>query len=214
LLRSLDKPPVNLLISVRRTLDSEISRDLARARVEVNGGSGRARLGAQGAGSNSTGAGVVVRRGEVTAGANLQRWNSSLHDRSTQRVRTLEGKEAFIQTGNSVPIREGQVVIGAGSAVIDNSTRYERFGTGFWARARVNGDQVTLDIYPEQRQLRTDGTARTQYASTSVSGLLGRWIEVGGVTNQSQRTGNRIGSSRSSSTQRQQNIYVMVERLN
>jgi hypothetical protein len=214
LLRSLDKPPVNLLISVSRTLNSEISRDLARARVAVSGSSGRVQLGAKGAGSKSRSASVTVHRGALAAGADLQRRDSSLHDRSTQRVRMLEGKEAFIQTGNSVPVREQQVIIGGGGVVVSNSTRYEEYGSGFWARARLNGDQVTLDIYPQQRRLRTDGTTSIQRANTSVSGLLGHWIEVGGVSNRSQRTRSSIGSSQRSSTLRQQNIYVMVERLN
>ena len=211
LLLSLDKAPANLLVSVRRTLDSEISADLAQARLVLRSGDGQLRIGAQR--NRVAGAGASVRGDGFGAAAQVQRRSVSKQDRSTQRIRVLEGAEAFIQTGNSIPVGDRQVINTANGAFVSEGIRYEEYGSGFWTLVRLNGDQVNLDIYPEQRRLRRDGSAAVQRASTSVSGTLSRWMEIGGVSSQAERNRSAIGNSRHITTRREHSIYVKVDRL-
>ena len=52
-----------------------------------------------------------------------------------------------------------------------------------------------------------------QEVSTTVSGLLGLWMPLGGVNSQSTRNDSRIGGSRTTTSRRDDDIYVKVERL-
>ena len=233
LLAKLDKAPANLLISVRRTLDDEISRDLAQARLALRSRGGPTRRGGtQGRNtgdddntqrSNDARAGV----GGGTLDAQIRRQQRTLtnQDSSTQSLRVLEGKEAFIQSGESIAVGNRQVIVTGAGVVVSEGTRQEEFGSGFWARARVSGDQVALEIYPDQRRRRGDGNASVQRTSTSVSGVLGQWMEIGSENGQAVRdgSGNSSGNSSGSnfggrgakrlSTRQQRSTYVKVERL-
>jgi len=211
LLARLDRAPANLLVSVRHTLDAEIRADLAQAKLVLRGNSGRLRIGTRRA--NRAHSGVSVRGDGISTSVELQRRTITDTGSSTQRVRVLEGSEAFIRTGESVPISNRQVIINRGGAYVSKSTRYEEFGSGFWTIARLNGDHVTLDINPERRRRRRDGSAAVQRVSTSVSGFLGRWMEIGGVNTLVDRASSAIGSSRSSASRQQHSIYVKVDRL-
>ena len=57
--------------------------------------------------------------------------------------------------------------------------------TGFVATPRLSGDRFTLEISPSQQRSGTsrhDADAAMQSLVTTVSGRLGEWIELGGVT--------------------------------
>ena len=130
-----------------------------------------------------------------------------------QTLRVLEGKEAFIQTGESVPTPERNIVISGAAVSIAEGTRYEEYGTGFYVRPRLAGDSVVLDIIPSRRERRGDGSAAVREASTSVSGALGRWIEIATADGQTSHRSSGIASSRLRSTRRNDAIYVKVQRL-
>ena len=209
-LATLDKAPSNLLVTVRHTLDAEVQRDLAEAAVRIGSGSVQA-----GAGNitGSRGATVSAGSGRVSGAARINSTTQTRRGSDAQTVRVLEGREAFIRTGESVPVPDQSVVITGSGAVVSGGTRYEEFGSGFYVRPRLAGDRVTLDIIPSRRQLRGDGSARVQEASTSVSGVLGRWMEIGGVNTSSTRSSRGVISSRTRTTRRDDRIFVKVERL-
>jgi hypothetical protein len=74
-------------------------------------------------------------------------------------------------------------------------------------------EQVTLDIFPYQRERRGDDSASVEQASTSISGYLGRWMAIGGVDSSAVHDSSRIGSSRTVTTSRRSTIYVKVETI-
>jgi hypothetical protein len=112
-------------------------------------------------------------------------------DRNTQNLQVLEGSSAFIRTGQSVPVRQPLVTrtIINGRVVenVSNTVEYRDVTTGFYVLPRLAGDRVTLDINPQRDTLARPeqnlprGSVNVQQASTTVSGRLGEWIEVGGV---------------------------------
>jgi hypothetical protein len=209
-LASLDTAPANLLISVRRSLDEDVRRDLAAARAELRSGDVGVRAGARARGG---GAAVDIGGRDASVGAQVSRRLTTRRGDDVQTVRVLEGREAFIRTGESVPVGERAVVItGAGVSVADG-VRYEEFGTGFYVRARLGAERVTLEIVPSQRRRRGDGSARVQEVGTTVSGSLGRWLEIGAVDTSSSRDSSDIGTSRRITTRRDDALYLKVERL-
>ncbi len=133
-----------------------------------------------------------------------------------QLVQTVEGGQAFIQVGRTLPIPMRQATIGPGGAVISETVVFQDIGRGFFATPRVNGERVTIDISQQADSLGGGpgrGSIRTQQLSTTVSGRLGEWIELGGSSR--QVGGNQAGSLGVSASggQDARSIWLKVEEV-
>jgi type II secretory pathway component GspD/PulD (secretin) len=106
--------------------------------------------------------------------------------RNVSSVQTLEGHETYIAVGQSVPLQSTEIWRGPRGPVIRESTSYQDVATGFYATARINGDQVMLEISPRQQNFRAgDRVIKTGGLTSTVTGRLGQWIELGAVREQS-----------------------------
>lgn len=132
---------------------------------------------------------------------------------AAQMVQTVEGGQAFIQVGRSLPIPMRQVVIGPGGAVVNETVVYQDVGRGFYAVPRLNGERVTLDISQQAASQGGYGSINSQRLSTTVSGRLGEWIELGGSGRQA--SGNQSGALSLSTSDARDNrsIWLMVEEV-
>ena len=213
-LNKLDKAPENLLISVRFSDDAEIRRDLAEAYARIRSdnlslSSGRKKPG--------RGLSANIGSGDARAGVRVQRSATTLSGNETHALRVLEGQQAFIRTGQSVPVVDESVTVTGFGTTIQRGTYFEEFGSGFYVLPRLSGDQVTLEISTLRRRL--DGrsnainSARVQETATYISGQLGRWMEIAGVDSAAHRRASETGSSRVRTTRNNNSIYVKVERL-
>jgi type II secretory pathway component GspD/PulD (secretin) len=103
---------------------------------------------------------------------------------------------------------------GVNSRVVE-STRYKEIGTGFYVVPRLSGDRVVLDISPQKERLAggTEQNIETQRVRTTVSGRLGEWIELGGLSQQQEdsETGWVYGTEKMSRDRRR--VWVKVEEL-
>lgn len=136
--------------------------------------------------------------------------------RVAQNVQTVEGARAFIQTGQSLPLPLRQTVLSAKGVTTSESVVYRDIGQGFYAVPRLAGDQVTLEISPQSDTASGVGTINTQRLSTTVSGRLGEWIELGG--NGQQETGNvrdqsNQWSAGTNDLRDRRSIWLQVEEL-
>ncbi len=214
ILATLDRAPANLLISVRYSINEEVRRDLFKAFGEVGGGN----VGISSGRGSGSGRGLVISHqdGDQEVGVRIGKTQSVGADRGTQRVRVLEGKEAFIQSGQSVPVTDERVVISStGVTTVQRSTGFRSVNSGFTVRARLNNDErVTVEIFPQHNRLDAgSGAIDVREASTVVSSPLGRWMEIGGVGATSSASTRGIGASSSSTTSSQYATYLKVERL-
>jgi type II secretory pathway component GspD/PulD (secretin) len=98
-------------------------------------------------------------------------------------VRVLEGSQAFIRTGESVPIRNRQVVDTPNGRRVVETTGFSEGSSGFYVMPRVAGDRVALEISTTNDSVRSPGTGATniQLVRTVVSARLGEWVEIGGI---------------------------------
>jgi hypothetical protein len=211
LLGAIDRPPRRLVISVRQDTDSTA---VARG-GEV---SGRVRSGDVRIESRRTvtgGAGVEVRRGDDVVRGQVYDSRSAGAERVAQQVQVVEGGKAYINVGTSVPVPLRQVVVGPGGAVVSESVVFRDLGTGFYAEPQLAGDNVTLTISPthDTPGAYGPGSANIQRLTTTVSGRLGEWIDLGGTVQ--ERAGEESGtlrySSRGGSTGRR--VQLRVEEL-
>jgi hypothetical protein len=214
ILATLNRAPANLLVSVRHSMDEEVRRDLFEVFGQVGGENASISTG-RGAGN---GRGVVISGQDngQQAGVRIDRTQSTASDGGTERVRVLEGKEAFIQSGQSVPVSDERVIVsGTGVTTVQRSTGFRNVTSGFYVRARLNGDDgVTVEIFPQRNRLdAASGAIETGEASTVVSSRLGRWMEIAGVGSTTNESLRGIGASASGATRSESAIYLKVERL-
>lgn len=188
-LAALDKPQRRLVIRVSQNRQAE---DSARG-GEVGG---QVVLGS-------------TRRSQVEARV----WDSrSVRDASAaQMVQTVDGSPAFIQVGRSLALPMRQLVYGPGGAVVNETMVYRDVGSGFYATPRVNGQRVTVDISQQAEQfVGGRGNVAAQRLSTTVSGQLGEWIELGGTGARASGQQGGAFSTGTSEMRDARSIWLMV----
>jgi Bacterial type II and III secretion system protein/Bacterial type II/III secretion system short domain len=211
-LDAVDTMPKRLVISVRQ----EAAGTGTASEAEVSGsiGTGDARVTVPGS-RNRPGDTVVIRKGDNVVRGRVLSSQSATTNRGVQTVQVLEGNEATIRIGQSVPIRSQSVIQTPQGAQISQSVEYRDADTGFRVRPRVRGDQVTLEI-----STRSDApanpnsqTLNIQRVDTVVSGRLGEWMEIGGIEQSRTQTDNGTISRRSGSASDDRKVFLKVEQM-
>jgi type II secretory pathway component GspD/PulD (secretin) len=216
ILASIDVAPRQLLITVRQ--DTDVVRHRSRAEVSGSVGGEHGRVTVPGT-REARGGNIVLREGDDRVRANVLQSDSTVSDRNTQSVRVLEGREAFVSVGQSVPVRERQVrrqVIG-GRVVeqVVEGTQYRDVTTGFYVIPRLAGDRVTLDVSPQRETMsrQVGGGVSVQNMTTTVSGRLGEWMEIGGLSRDSAGQQMVILGRSAAATRDSRRVLVKVEEI-
>jgi type II secretory pathway component GspD/PulD (secretin) len=186
-LAQIDRAPRQLLVSVRRGTSQELEREALGGSLATGSDGSRATVHATDSAAQRTGNGIAS-------------------------VQVLEGNSAFIATGSSVPFVTAIAAGGGRRPWIAGSTSYRDISSGFTVTPRLSGEQVVLDISQQSQQVNSNNRdIQTQSLSTQVTGRLGEWIQLGGVSESSSSTRSGI-LSRSYSTQSDaQSVWVKVE---
>ena len=220
-LAALDKPLRSLVIHVAQT--REATQTLRGGEVFGSVGNEHVRI-VQPPGStvtssttttNAAGGTVIIRQGGSAIGAHGVDTRSVRNSSGTQSVRVVEGGRAYINVGQSIPLAMRQVAAGPGGVVVSENVVYRDIGQGFYAEPRLAGDRVTLDISPQNDTPGNTGygSVNTQRLSTTVSGRLGEWIELGGVGQQA--SGNQQGhlSLNTREVRDNRSVWLLVEEV-
>jgi type II secretory pathway component GspD/PulD (secretin) len=187
-LAQLDKQQRQMFVSVRRSTAQDIEREQASV-------SGTVRTGPR-------------TEGDVSVRAGQNRMQTQ--DASVSSVQVLEGNSAFIATGTSVPIVTAVAVGGGRRPFVAGTVEHRNLQRGFMVTPRVNGELVMLDI-SQQDERATGGNIQSQSLNTQVSGRLGTWIQLGGVSESSSRSDSGILSRSYSTGANELSIWVKVE---
>ena len=128
------------------------------------------------------------------------------------QVRVSEGRQAYIETGKQIPHFSGAAWIAPGKTT--GGIDYKNAITGFYVLPRLHGDgaSVTLVVSPFRQSPGSSGGAiATQAAHTTLSGPLGEWLLLGGVSEQLQRA-QSSGESRITTRSRgNQSIWIKTD---
>lgn len=215
ILASFDRAPRRLRISVMQDVDQAT---LARMR-EVSGRvrlGNSARLDVPGSGSQN-GLNVQLQQGGDTLNARIEDRDSQSKDHKTQQVSVLEGGRAFIRVGQMVPVPQRQIIQHPWGTEVVEQTQYQDVSSGFYVSPRIRGDNVTLDISTQNDSLgNIQGnypSQNLQRAATTLSGRLGEWMEMGGVSQHQESRNDSLNSRSSSSTDDNRNVYIKVEEI-
>ena len=201
ILRQIDRPPRRLLISVRQgSTGTAEGRGISADIKALVGRQGQIAIG------NPEGEEGVRLRG-IGAGT-----RSDLD--VSHRVQALEGRPAFISTGRSVPVNRSQFYGAVPFPYYGSYSGYRDTASGFYALARLNGNQVSIEINPRmERAGNIGGSFDIQRAHTTVSGALGTWIAVGGFSQSGFRDISGIGLNAGTRSTGQGDIYLKVDEI-
>ncbi|HEX4985739.1 MAG TPA: secretin N-terminal domain-containing protein, partial [Burkholderiales bacterium] len=211
-LDAVDTRPRRLMISVRQDLAGADTRSEAELSGSIGAGTARATV--PGTPRNEGGT-VVIRRGDDRAKARVLNSRSASNDRGVQTLQVMEGGEAWIRVGQSVPLQEGSVTISPFGAQVAQSAQYRDVGTGFRVKPRVSGDTVTLEIGTRRDSVaNADASAfDVQRVDTVVTGRLGEWMELGGIAQESTRSDRGTLSRSTAMGSENRSVYVKVDAL-
>jgi len=212
ILQQIDIAPRRLLITVKQNA----VRDADGSEAELSGSANlgdSARITVPGSRKDRGGT-VELHQGENVARARVFGTRTMENAADTQQLQVLEGNQAFIRMGKSVPIPERTIVRNGQTVTVIEGSTYRDATTGFYVRPRISGDHVTLEVVPQRNTVDAQGRINIQEANTTVSGSLGEWIEVGGVgRSQSQESSGTVYSS-SGSESDQRRVLIKVEEIN
>ena len=183
-LAQIDRKPNQLRVAVRRSTQQDMERELAQV------------------------SGTVSNRGSDVS---VHATDSDARDRrdGVASVQVIEGSSAFISSGSDVPIVTAVAAGGGHRPWAAAATGYRNVSSGFVVTPRVNGQTVVLDIEQQDERV-VNGNVQTQHLTTQVSGTLGEWIQLGGIS-ESASTQQRGILSRQYSTQSdERSIWVKV----
>ncbi|MCD5973224.1 secretin N-terminal domain-containing protein [Pseudomonas quasicaspiana] len=139
-------------------------------------------------------------------------YGTASREGGVQQVQASEGTPALIQVGQSVPVTTSRT---DNYGYAQSNTEYRNVTQGFYVTASVTGDIVHLNISTNRdrvSQERSD-TFKVQSTDSQVSGRLGEWITLAGVSDQS--VADRQGNTQQYSTQGREDmtLRVMVQTL-
>jgi len=138
-------------------------------------------------------------RTEIRASNNNQYSNRN----GSQQVRAIEGMPAFISAGSAVPMTTRSSVYGSTRELVPVET-------GFYATARVIGNDVIIDV--DQRDDRVQGRQiNTQGVQTQVRGRVGEWIPLGAIAGSESRNDRSLTGAGNSYQTSTTNIAIKVE---
>jgi len=211
-LDAIDRQPRRLMVTVRQ--DADARRAAGGAELSGSIGTSRARVDVPGS-RDSQGLTIEGGRGDDRARARVYSSQSLDNDRTAQQVQVLEGNEAYIRVGQSVPVPNRTVTRSViGGRVVEHSVDavdYRDALTGFHVRPRLAGDIVTLEVSPQRDTLGNQGrgSINVQRVATTVSGRLGEWMEIGGIV--SGRSFEESGYAHRTTTATGDNRRVLIK---
>jgi type II secretory pathway component GspD/PulD (secretin) len=197
LIRKLDNPVNNLLITVIQSRDTTAEQLNAGIGFDIN---------------------IPLHdpsnpRGRVEGYYNQSQGQNNRQN--TQTIRTMDGAPAHIKAGNVVPITSYQTYRdGYGNPYENRSTQLVEATTGFEVTPRLVGKEVLLDVSPWSDNINAQGQFQTQEANTSIRVNLGEWVDLGGVDESGQSNGNSTFGYNHQSGRNNLHILVKVDVVN
>jgi len=200
---ALDIAAKMLQISVFQGTERDLKTVAISGNLQIEGGDANVDVGGGvGSGGKQAAGNITYNSGNVSGDINASNSRSSQASNPLHQLRVTEGTEGFIQTGNQVAYSS-----------YNNGTEFKDVTTGFYVLPRIRGSGVTLKVRPfknSQSNTRA-GNIETQSANTTISGRLGEWLPLGGVSEQFKRSQSGIGSSSSSEGSNKSSIWIRAD---
>ncbi|MGI9237421.1 MAG: hypothetical protein ACR2QZ_08485 [Woeseiaceae bacterium] len=207
----LDTPAKILHVSVFQGSSQDLGAFGVDTNIQVEGGDASVEIGNER--DNDRDPGGTISYGTTSGSASVSgtRTQKSLRDNPIHMVRVMEGTEAYIETGERIPYFSGPAW--HGRRVFAGAVEYEDAVTGFYVLPRVRGDNVILDVSPfKSSQSNMGGDAiDTQSATTTITGRVGEWLLIGGVSEQLERSQSTIGTTIATQSRADTGVWIKAD---
>ena len=211
ILAKIDTTPLQLMITVAQNMTREEVEKAGAASGSITIGN-NARLTINDDGPDGTGV-AEYRRGEDFVKGKGQEVKGMEQSGDIQKIRVLEGSQAFISMGSSVPLPERTVVRNRDGVTVIGSSRYHDVSSGFYVLPRIAGDKVVIEISSRKATLGKQRSIDYQSAITRVSGRLNEWIEIGGIREGQKEKDSKIWAGKKRVGSDRRGIFLKVEKV-
>lgn len=197
---------VNQLDVMRRNICIEVSHDsnLQSTDRRISAG-GRGRVGDTEV--------VIGDPGRRRHGARVEigQGSSRISRQGSQFLTVMDGGDAFIEVGQSVPYTRQWAVFTQRYTQIQQTTEFEDITTGFAVSPRYIGDEVEVEITPRIARLGRGGVIDFEALSTRVRVRPGEWFDLGGIMTASDEVSRAILQSASGATTESSSLMIRVD---
>lgn len=212
ILNSIDHAPRRLMITVKQNVggnsylrEDSLTGNYASDNVQIK------------TGHDHSSEGLSMSAGGKNFNIRYRTLNSTARadDRNTFKVQALEGRPAFINQGQSIPVDSSTAYVTKHGVFVNQSTDYHEVRSGFYVLPRLNGDQVTLLAATDLSSVQPDShhTANVQGVETTVTGRIGQWIELGGIDQGFNHDTRQNFSSSSVRGQELRTVLIKVDEI-
>ena len=207
----LDTSPKILQISVFQGSTRGLSELGFSGNVQIESGDTSVSIGTPRNDNDGAGSSVTYSTNKGSGSISSIGTRKRLKDNPIHQIRVTEGNEAYIETGQQVPYFSGSDWIRPRGVAVD--IEFKDVITGFYVLPRVHGDNVTLQVSPFKNSLsKTNaGSIETQHAKTTLTGRIGEWLLIGGVSEQLKRAQSGTGTSISTQSRNNESIWIKAD---
>lgn len=212
-LKEIDRAPKNFLISIRSTDQYDSQKRYHSGNIKVLNDNTVVHINNQTPPED----GVIVykgssRDGKISMAVTSQDNLTTRQENLVQQIRTMEGEQAFITTGDEIPVNQlvwvnGEVLPVTGRDVSES---------GFYVRPIFSKGQVLLEIsYQQQSRDNPKQTdKKTTELSTRIRIPVNEWTPLAGLSRVGKSTGEGTVFSTRGKGNQQQGIEIKVETIN
>lgn len=212
LAHEMDTPPQRLVITVRYT--TQLAQRSQGGEVSGHGATaGDERIISTDKSAAATSQSHDDRK-QSEAGVRVFHTQSREDDATDQQIQVLEGHWASFHISQRIPVVEEFIEVIGNEEKVLGTIKYKEITTGFAVRARLNDDQVTLAISPHKSKPDREqgGAINTHSATTTLSGQLGEWLDIGGNVSSITRNTSGVLHTTDHKADERQRILVKVEK--
>lgn len=211
MIAALDTSPKVLQISVFQGSTRGLSELGFSGNIQMESGDTSVSIGTPKKDNGGTGGNITYSTNKGSGSVSSISTRKRLKDNPIHQIRVTEGNEAYIETGEQVPYFSGSDWIRPRG--VAGGIEYKDVITGFYVLPRVHGDNVTLQVSPFKNSLSNAnaGNIETQYAKTTLTGRIGDWLLIGGVTEQLKRAQSGTGTSVSTESRKNESIWIKAD---
>ena len=206
---ALDQAQKQLQISVFQGTTRGLSELGFSGGIRIERGDGSISAGTRG--SNSSGGNITYSNDGVSGNVTITSTQKRLSNNPIHQIRVSEGNEAYIETGEQIPYFAGLGWIRPRGNT--GGVEFKDVVTGFYVLPRLSGERVTLQISPFKNSTNHAGGGKiqTQSASTTISGPIGEWLLIGGVSEKLKRKQSGGGSQVSTQSRNNESIWIKAD---
>ena len=207
----LDTPAKMLQVSVFQGSERDLGELGIGANVQIESGDASVDIGNGGDSEDHAGGSITYGTTDGSVSIDGISTQKSLRDNPIHHVRVTEGTEAYIETGEQIPYFYSAGWIGRKGFA--GAIEYKDAVTGFYVLPRVRGDNVMLEVSPfrNSRSSRGGDNIETQSANTTITGPVGEWLLIGGVTEQLEQSQSTTGTTVATQSRQNTSIWIRAD---